>query len=205
MGHNLFAALVLCFIVAGSEAGIVGYRDSRQIGSVPLPDPVAVIENGVKNNIIHSLSLIGSNTAILGANQTFASAILIRTLVREGFNLGSVAAYLPKLIFLDGPNQFIETLRLVRSNRVNPFPNDVNGAIDNMITLANSVRDSGITTNLYPVAEFFPNVFRGVERFVQQFMYNAFSWVGPLPVGSKLDDTINQAAIRVESTTIQQV
>lgn len=118
---------------------------------------------GVRNNFINILTRVANASEIAGSNVSRAAALLIRGVVREGFNLGSVATYLPRLIFLDGPNQFIETLRLIRSNQLR-LPNDMDSAIDTLITFTGSIRDSGINNNFAPVVEFFPNIFTGVEK-----------------------------------------
>jgi hypothetical protein len=154
----------------------------------------------VRNNFIGILTRLANATEITGTNVSRAAAVLIRGIVREGFNLGSVVTYLPRLLFLDGPNQFIETLRLVRSNQLR-LPNDMDSAIDTLITFTGSFRDSGIAGNFAPVVEFFPNIFTGVEKFIQDFLYNIFAWVGPIPAPGNLDSTLQQQNIRIVPTT----
>ncbi|ODM98362.1 hypothetical protein Ocin01_08308 [Orchesella cincta] len=88
--------------------------------------------------------------------------------VQDSFNIGSIGIYIPRLIFLDGPNQFIETMRLVRQGSIR-LPTDTDTAIDTLINFAGSVRDSNIPNNLtVPLVSFFPNIFRGAETLVGQ-------------------------------------
>jgi hypothetical protein len=141
---------------------------------------------------------------IAGTNVSRAAAILIRGTVREGFNLGSVATYLPRLLFLDGPNQFMETLRLIRSNQIR-LPQDMDGAIDTLMVFAGSVRDSNIGGNFSPLVEFFPNVFTGVERFVQDLLYNVFAWFAPIPAPGVLDQNIQGQRLVLPTTAPKQV
>jgi len=138
-------------------------------------------------------------TEIAGTNVSRAAAVLIRGIVHEGFSLGSVATYLPRLLFLDGPNQFMETLRLIRSNQIR-VPQDVDGAIDTLMTFAGSVRDGSIPQNFAPVIEVFPNLFTGVEKFVQDLLYNVFSWLAPIPPAASLDATIQAQRLILAST-----
>ncbi|XP_021964519.1 uncharacterized protein LOC110859827 [Folsomia candida] len=199
MNSKYVAILTLVIAcIASSEGRVVtGRRIGRQLAAT-LEAPLT---EGVQNNVINTLSRVAQATEVAGTNVSRAAAVLVRSIVREGFNLGSAATYLPRLLFLDGPNQFIETLRLIRSNRIQAIPNDMNSAIDNLITFTGSVRDSGITSNLAPIVEFFPNIFRGVEKFAQDVLYNAFAWIGPLPPPSAFDQTINKQVYRAGSTT----
>ncbi|OXA41791.1 uncharacterized protein LOC110859873 [Folsomia candida] len=198
--------IVILTLAIGCVAVVnAGYRqtygravDARQL------NPEAPVTEGVRNNFISILTRVANASEIAGTNVSRAAALLVRGVVREGFNLGSVATYLPRLLFLDGPNQFIETLRLIRSNQLR-LPNDMDSAIDTLITFTGSVRDSGITGNFSPVVEFFPNIFTGVEKFVQDLLYNVFSWLAPIPPAASLDQAIKGQAVRIVPTTFAPV
>lgn len=87
---------------------------------------------------------------------------------------------MPRLIFLDGPSQFIETLRLLRSGQIR-VPTDMDSAIDTLINFASSVRTAQITMNVAtPFLAAFPNLFRGAELLSTEVLYQVFSWLGPL-------------------------
>jgi hypothetical protein len=180
--------------VAVSEAAVHRRDHLRQLNAEN------AVTEGVRNNFISVLTRLGNASEIAGTNVSRAAALLIRGTIHEGFNLGSVVTYLPRLLLLDGPNQFIETLRLIRSNQLR-LPNDMDSAIDTLITFTGSLRDSGIGGNFAPLVEFFPNLFRGVEKFVQDFLYNVFAFVGPLPAAVQLDNTIAGQNVRVIPTT----
>lgn len=83
-----------------------------------MTQPDGLIEKAVRTNFLHSLYQMANNTAITGTNVSRAAGTLIRGFVQDQFNLASIAFYFPRLIFLDGPTQFIETLRLIRSNQL---------------------------------------------------------------------------------------
>jgi len=196
MNSTLLLLVLAIGCAVSADATSLSRRKLRQLSSIE-----EAVSTGVKNNAIGTLTRLGTATEVVGTNVSRAAALLIRTILREGFNLGGVAAYVPRLLFLDGPNQFIETLRLIRTNQIRT-PNDMNSAIDNLITFTGSVRDSGITGKLSPIVEFFPNIFTGVEKFVQDLVYNAFAWVGPLPSPAKFDNVIKEQAYRAVSSTL---
>lgn len=104
---------------------------------------------------------------------------MIRGLVTNTFSLGGVVAYMPRLIFLDGPTQFIETLRLIRSNQIR-LPNDVDSAIDTLLVFAGQVRDSGVGENFSPLITFFPNIFVGVGDFLTTLIDSVFNFIAPI-------------------------
>jgi len=189
--------LVLLALAFGCVAMAEGRRHHRSQEGRQL-NPEGPINEGVRNNFISILTRIGNATEIAGTNVSRAAALMIRGIVREGFNLGSVATYIPRLLLLDGPNQFIETLRLVRSNQLR-LPTDMDTAIDTLITFTGSVRDSGIGGNFAPLVEFFPNIFTGVEKFVQDLLYNTFAFFAPIPPAASLDQQLAQQNVRVVS------
>jgi len=205
--ESKYLVIVIAFgFVALSEGAVRGHRQLPPVESIPVDrlrqlsaEPVT---DGVRNNFISVLTRMANASEVAGTNVSRAAAILIRGTVREGFNLGSVATYLPRLLFLDGPNQFIETLRLIRSNQIR-LPNDMDSAIDTLITYAGSFRDSGIGGNFAPVIEVFPNLFNGVETFVQDLLYNVFAWLSPIPAPAALDQKIQAQQLRLVSTTVK--
>lgn len=99
--------------------------------------------NQLQSNLIGALGAMANASQIAGQNVSRSAALMIRGLVTNTFQVGGVVAYLPRLIFLDGPTQFIETLRLIRSNQVR-LPNDIDSSIDTLLTFAGQFRDSGI-------------------------------------------------------------
>lgn len=109
-----------------------------------------------------------------------AAALMIRGLVTNTFSLGNVVAYMPRLIFLDGPTQFIETLRLIRSNQIR-LPTDMSSAIDTLLVFAGQVRDSGVGENFSPLVTYFPNIFAGVGDFLTTLIDSVFTFIAPVP------------------------
>ncbi|CAL8103296.1 unnamed protein product [Orchesella dallaii] len=167
------------------------------------------IENGplqetVRNNFLNTLSLMANASAVTGTNVSRSAATLIRGFVQDSFNLGSIATYLPRLIFLDGPSQFIETLRLVRTNQIR-IPSDMDSAMDTLINFASSVRDAPVVNNLAnPFLSFFPNVFRGAESLAGNVLYNVFAWLAPVQpddININSVSTLNQRWDSRSSTT----
>ncbi|CAL8103302.1 unnamed protein product [Orchesella dallaii] len=138
------------------------------------------IERTVQTNFLHTLYTMANASAVTGSATSRAAATLIRGYVQDSFNLVSITAYFPRLIFLDGPTQFIETLRLIRANQIR-LPTDVDSAIDTLINFASIARESQITMNVgTPFLSFFPNVFRGAELLATDLLYNVFQWLAPL-------------------------
>lgn len=157
---------------------------SVQIGEKNVRDARQALEGAtttLQNNLINALTSMANASAIAGQNVSRAAAIMIRGLVTNTFSLGGVVAYMPRLIFLDGPTQFIETLRLIRSNQVR-IPNDMNSAIDTLLVFAGQVRDSGVGENFSPLVTFFPNIFAGVGDFLTTFIDSVFTFIAPTPV-----------------------
>jgi len=144
-------------------------------------EALAGATNTLQNNLIGALTSLANASAIAGTNVSRAAAVLVRGLVTNTFSLGGVVAYMPRLIFLDGPTQFIETLRLIRSNQVR-LPNDMNSAIDTLLVFAGQVRDSGVGNNFSPLVTFFPNVFVGVGDFLTTFIDSVFTFIAPISV-----------------------
>lgn len=74
-------------------------------------------------------------------------------MVTNTFDLASVVAYMPRLLLLDLPNQFVEVLKLIRRNEVRVIPADVNGAIDSILFMTRQAEESGITRKIFdPIA-----------------------------------------------------
>jgi hypothetical protein len=129
--------------------------------------------------LINALGSLANASAVAGTNVSRAAATMIRGLVTNSFSLGGVVAYMPRLIFMDGPSQFIETLRLIRTNQIR-LPNDMNSAIDTLLVFAGQVRDSGITGNFAPLVTFFPNIFAGVGDFLTTLIDSVFTFIAPV-------------------------
>ncbi|ODM98357.1 hypothetical protein Ocin01_08310 [Orchesella cincta] len=143
----------------------------------------SVVENVVRVNFLHTLYTMANGSAVIGTRASRAAATLIRGFVQDSFNLVSITAYFPRLIFLDGPTQFIETLRLIRAGQLR-VPMDIDSAIDTLINFAGNVRSSQISMNLgTPFLSFFPNVFRGAELLSNEIIFSVFSFLGPLDFG----------------------
>jgi len=146
-------------------------RDARQA--------LAGATTTLQNNLINSLSAMANATAVAGQNVSRAAATMIRGLVTNTFSLAGVVAYMPRLIFLDGPTQFVETLRLIRSNQIR-VPSDMDSAIDTLIAFANQVRDSNVGSNFTPVITFFPNIMAGVGDFLTTLIDSVFTFIAPI-------------------------
>jgi hypothetical protein len=139
-----------------------------------------IVEKTVQTNFLNTLYSMANASAVGGAQVSRAAGTLIRGLVQDQFSFGSLGAYLPRLIFLDGPTQFIETLRLIRSGQLR-VPMDMDSAIDTLINFAQFVRESPTTMYLgTPFLSFFPNIFRGTELLSNEIIYGVFRWFGPL-------------------------
>lgn len=171
-------------------------RSVRQLGQNQGP-----IQETVRNNLLDGLYRMANASQIAGTNVSRAAAIVIRGFVQDSFNIGSIGVYIPRLIFLDGPSQFIETMRLVRQGQIR-LPNDMDSAIDTLINFAGSVRDSNIPTNLAnPLVNFFPNIFRGAETLVGETLYNVFAWLSPIQPGDINPGSLNTYLNRWDSLT----
>jgi len=169
-------------------------RSVRQLNQGP-------IQQTVQNNLLDALYRMANASAIAGTNVSRAAATVIRGFVQDSFNIGSIGAYIPRLIFLDGPSQFIETMRLVRQGQIR-IPMDMDSAIDTLITFAGSVRDSPIPSNLVnPFVAFFPNIFRGSEALVGETLFNVFAWLSPISVGDISPGSLNTFVNRWDSIT----
>jgi len=130
----------------------------------------------LQNNLVSALTSLANASSVAGTNVSNAAAIMIRGLLTDTFQLGGVVAYMPRLIFLDGPTQFVEVLRLIRSNQIR-IPNDVDSAIDTLISFANQYRDSSIGDNFTPAFTFLPNLFRGVGDFMVTLLDSLFAFI----------------------------
>ncbi|ODM87333.1 hypothetical protein Ocin01_19349 [Orchesella cincta] len=168
-------------------------RSVRQLNSAPIQDTV-------RNNLLDALYRMANASAVTGTNVSRAAATVIRGFVQDSFNIGSIGIYIPRLIFLDGPNQFIETMRLVRQGSIR-LPTDTDTAIDTLINFAGSVRDSNIPNNLtVPLVSFFPNIFRGAETLTGEILFNTFAFLAP--VGPDINpDSLNTYINRWDSST----
>ncbi|CAL8103293.1 unnamed protein product [Orchesella dallaii] len=169
-------------------------RSVRQLNSPPIQDTV-------RNNLLDALYRMANASAVTGTNVSRAAATVIRGFVQDSFNIGSIGVYIPRLIFLDGPSQFIETMRLVRQGSIR-LPTDTDSAIDTLINFAGSVRDSNINTNLAtPFVSFFPNIFRGAETLVGETLFNVFAWLAPIQPGDINPNSQNTYLNRWDSST----
>jgi hypothetical protein len=169
-------------------------RSVRQLNNGP-------IQETVRNNLLDGLYRMANASAIAGTNVSRAAATVIRGFVQDSFNIGSIGAYIPRLIFLDGPSQFIETMRLVRQGQIR-LPNDMDSAIDTLINFAGSVRDSNIPSNIAnPFVSFFPNIFRGAETLVGETLLNVFAWLSPVQPGDISPGSLNTYLNRWDSST----
>jgi len=155
-------------------------NDSEVVSTMKNMQNPGIIDRTVQVNFLNTLFLMANSSAITGARVSRAAGTLIRGFVQDSFNIGSIGAYLPRLIFLDGPTQFIELLRLYRSNQLQ-VPRDVDEAMDTLINFADIVRNGPIGTNLNTsFLHFFPNIFRGIELLNTEVIYGVFSWFGPV-------------------------
>jgi hypothetical protein len=143
-------------------------RDARQA--------LEAASSKLSNNLISALTSLANASSVAGTNVSRAASVMIRGLVTDTFQLGGVVAYMPRLIFLDGPTQFVEVLRLIRSNQIR-LPNDVDSAIDTLISFANQYRDSSIGDNFNPAFTFLPNLFKGVGDFMVTLLDSLFAFI----------------------------
>ncbi|CAG7730079.1 unnamed protein product [Allacma fusca] len=141
-------------------------RDARQ--------SVDQANTRLQQNLISTLASLANVTAEANANVSRSANVLMRELVTNWAALAGVFAYMPRLILMDGPTQFVETLKLIRSNQIR-FPNDVDSAIDTLIAFANQQRDSGIGSNFTPLVTFLPNLFTGFEKYLTTFIDSVFN------------------------------
>jgi hypothetical protein len=156
------------------------YEPANEISDVKVRAARQAIEQAtstLQNNLINSLTRLANASAIAGQNVSRAAAVMLRKLTTNTVSLAGVVAYMPRLIFLDGPTQFIEVLRLVRSNQIR-IPNDMDSAIDTLIAFANQTRDSGIGENFTPAFTFLPNLFNGVGDFFTTIIDSLFTFIG---------------------------
>lgn len=169
-------------------------RSVRQLNAGP-------IQETVRGNLLDSLSRMAMASQIAGTNVSRAAATVIRGFVQDSFNIGSIGAYIPRLIFLDGPNQFIETMKLVRQGQIR-VPMDMDSAVDTLINFAGSVRDSPVTMNtINPFTQFFPNIFRGAETLVGETLLNVFAWLSPVQPGDISPGSLGTYLNRWDSQT----
>jgi hypothetical protein len=168
----VFAVLLGCSVSAFAAPNTVeddkNVRDARQA--------LEQASSQLSNNLIGALTSLANASSVAGTNVSRAAAIMVRGLLTDTFRLGGVVAYMPRLIFLDGPTQFVEVLRLIRSNQIR-LPNDVDSAIDTLIAFANQYRDSNIGQNFNPAFTFLPNLFRGVGDFMVTLLDSLFAFI----------------------------
>ncbi|CAG7717814.1 unnamed protein product [Allacma fusca] len=144
-------------------------RDARQ--------SVDQANTRLQQNLISTLASLANVTAEANTNVSRAAHVLTRELITNWAALAGVFAYMPRLILMDGPTQFVETLKLIRSNQVR-FPNSVDSAIDTLIAFANQQRDSGIGSNFTPLVTFWPNLLTGFEKYLTTFIDSVFKVIG---------------------------
>ncbi|CAG7838609.1 unnamed protein product [Allacma fusca] len=147
----------------------VSFRQSRQIAEQA--------QTRLQQNLVSSLASLANVTSHANTNISRAANTLMRGVVTNTVSLAGVFAYLPRLILLDGPTQFVETLRLIRSNQIR-VPTDMDTAIDNLIAYANQQRESGIGKNFEPLTTFLPNMFTGFEKYLTTFIDSVFNVIG---------------------------
>jgi len=133
-----------------------------------LVDAVQGATTRFQTNLVTVLNGLANTTVDAGQNVTRALATLTRAVVTNTVDVGMVVAYMPRLILLDLPTQFVEVLKLIRRNEVRVIPTDVNGAIDNILAMTRQAEESGITRRIFdPIAKFMPNMLNGVHDFLQ--------------------------------------
>lgn len=171
----LYSCFRFLLQVFGADDRLVGIpadrvRDARQA--------MQGATNQFRNNLIGALAHMANASNIAGQNVSRSAAVMIRGIITDTFQLTGVLAYMPRLIFLDGPTQFIETLRLIRSNQVR-LPNDIDSSIDTLLVFAGQFRESGIPNNFLPFINFFPNLFNGVGNFLTTLIDSVFVFIAP--------------------------
>ncbi|CAG7825992.1 unnamed protein product [Allacma fusca] len=132
----------------------------------------------LQTNLLTVLNGLAESAANRGANVTRAIHTLTQAVVKNTFDLAGVVAYMPRLMLLDLPTQFVEVLQLARRNQLS-MPNDVNSAIDTVTALANQAQDSRISENVFgPIIRFLPNMLNGMQTFLQTIIGNVFGFLG---------------------------
>ncbi|ODM98363.1 hypothetical protein Ocin01_08309 [Orchesella cincta] len=200
-------------VVVGTADDIIDQMSSSPDVAYRLKQAIKAakqIENGplqqaVRTNFLHTLYLMANASAVIGTNVSRSSATLIRGFVQDSFNLGSIGVYLPRLIFLDGPSQFIETLRLVRTNQIR-IPSDMDSAMDTLINFASSVRDAPVTNNVSnPFLSFFPNIFHGAESLAGRSIMSSLQGISPGDINIDSASLLNNRWDRKSSTTAKSL
>lgn len=71
--------------------------------TTPRPAPLSpnqILTQTVQTNFLQTLFLMANASAFTGARVSVAAGTIIRGFVQDSFNLASLGAYLPRLIFL---------------------------------------------------------------------------------------------------------
>ncbi|CAL8138292.1 unnamed protein product [Orchesella dallaii] len=188
--------------------------NARQAEGGPLPtlppmehwtDQVRVAVNGanerLSQNMVTVLGSLAETSRQAGLNGTRAFATLTRAIVTSTIDLTGVVAYMPRLLFLDLPNQFTEVLRLVRRNEVR-VPSSVNEAIDSILVLTRQAEESGITNRIFgPVTRFLPNILNGSHDFLQQIFTTMFTVFGTAPLPDAVMSPIPSRSVDEDSNS----
>lgn len=104
---------------------------------------------------------------------------VVQLFVNNTFDLASVIAYVPRLLVEDMPTQFVQILKLVRSNQLRVIPEDANEAIDNVLLFVRESEKSGIPNNLFgPITRVLPNLLSGIHEFLISIFENFFTLIG---------------------------
>jgi hypothetical protein len=167
---TFFAVLIVT--VHGQDPTTVGPVSSSTTTPsgwrVTLTNAVQGATDRFQVNFVTVLNGLQNTTVDAGQNVTRALATLTRAVVTNTLDLGGVVAYMPKLMLMDLPNQFVEVLRLIRRNEIRVVPTDVNGAIDSILAMTRQAEESGITKRIFdPIVNFLPNMMNGVHDFLQ--------------------------------------
>jgi len=129
-------------------------------------------------NLITTLNGLSQSAANAGTNVTTAIAVLTQAVIANTFDLAGAVAYMPRLLLLDLPTQFVEVLRIMRRQQTR-VPSNVNNAIDTVTDFTRQSQASGISDQLFaPVVRFLPNMLNGVQTFLQTIIGSVFGFLG---------------------------
>ncbi|CAG7716318.1 unnamed protein product [Allacma fusca] len=117
----------------------------------------------MKDKILSELQTLAHLTINSFSNVTLAAHQLISELANETISLAGVVGYLPELILLDGPQQLLETLKIIRQESDKKSLS----ALDTVIIFleGDSKHGEKIKENIKPIFSFFPRIFHSVGTF----------------------------------------
>jgi len=118
----------------------------------------------LQTNLLATLSGLAQSTFAHAQNATRSLHILTRAVLANTFDLASVVTYMPRLLLLDFPTQFVEVLRIMRNQQVrNPATGVVTG-----VTGANTLISSNplISTNVLGQAIYTSDVNASIDNVV---------------------------------------